>query len=219
MGWVDPLFDDSYTPRMSLAERRVEAEEGPSEDHFVHLHGVSWSDYERVMKLRGEGSVPRLAYQEGVLELMSPSHDHESITSMLGRLVDVWCEEHGIEFTSLLSWTLKSKKRRGGVEPDECFIFGEDSKKKRPDLAIEVIRTSGGIDKRNLYHRFGVPELWFWKRGRISIHSWRPRAYQAISRSAVLPGIDLAELVSFVDVTPMSKAMREYRAALRRTRR
>ena len=33
----------------------------PSEDSFVYLRGVSWSDYERFMKLRGDGSVPRLA--------------------------------------------------------------------------------------------------------------------------------------------------------------
>jgi Uma2 family endonuclease len=198
---------------MQLAER-LDAHE---EDHFVYLRGVSWSDYERVMKIRGDGSVPRLTYEEGVLELMSPSEHHATIEGWIGRLLEVWCDVHGIEFSALGNWTLKSKRKRTGVEPDGCYIFGERRSRvegRRPDLAIEVVWTSGGIDKRDLYRRFGVPELWFWRGGRISVHVLRPRGYQQVSGSELLPGIDLDELVSFLDRPTTSQAMRAYRAAL-----
>jgi Uma2 family endonuclease len=219
MGRVDPLVGDAYTSSMVLAERLATRDDDPSEDHFVHLRGVSWSDYERVMKLRGEGSVPRLAYEKGVLELMSPSPDHETLGFWIGHLLEVWCEVHEIEFSGIGSWTLKNKRKRTGVEPDECYIFGERRSRvegRAPHLAIEVIWTSGGIDKRDLYHRFGMRELWFWRRGRISVHARRARGYQEVPRSEVLPGIDLAELVSFLDRPTTSKAMRAYRAALQR---
>ena len=52
-----------------------------------------------------------------------------------------------------------------GVEPDECYVFGDAPDPERPDLAIEVVWTRGGIDKREIYRALGVRELWFWRRG------------------------------------------------------
>jgi Uma2 family endonuclease len=205
-----------------LAERIAPRDDEPAEDHFVQLRGVSWADYERVMKIRGDGSVPRLTYEEGVLELMSPSLDHEALKSWIGCLVEAWCDVHEVEFSAIGSWTLKNKRKRAGVEPDECYIFGERrhrNERRRLDLVIEVIWTSGGIDKRDLYHRFGVREIWFWRRGGLTVHAFRTRGYQEIPSSEALPGIDLAELVSFLDRPTTSKAVRDYRAALRSPRR
>jgi Uma2 family endonuclease len=207
---------------MPLAERIAAREDGPAEDQFVYLRGVSWSDFERLDRIRGDGSVPRLTYEEGVLELMSPSDEHESLGVWIAHLVGVWCEEHEVEFSGLGSWTLRSKRQRRSVEPDECFTFGERRRRaggRRPDLAIEVIWTSGGLDKRDLYRRFGVPELWFWRRGRISVHVLRARGYQEVKTSRLLPGIDLAELASFLDRPTTSQAMRAYRAALQKRKR
>ena len=58
-------------------------------------------------------------------------------------------------FTAVGSWTLKSKKHKRGAEPDECYIFGK-KKTNRPDLAIEVEWSSGGIDKLDVYRKLGV---------------------------------------------------------------
>jgi Uma2 family endonuclease len=170
------------------------------------------------MKLRGHGAVPRLAYEKGVLELMSPSQRHEELSRWIGYLVLVWCERHEIAFSTSGSWTLKSKHKKTGVEPDDGFRFGDPPHPKRPDVVVEVIWTSGGIDKRELYRRFKVPEIWFWQRGRISVHVLRPRGYVQASRSEVLPGIDLGQLVSFLDRPTTTQAMREYRAALQKRR-
>lgn len=46
------------------------------EAHFVHLRGVTWRDYERLLEIRGESSKPRYTYLEGELEIMSSSKTH-----------------------------------------------------------------------------------------------------------------------------------------------
>jgi len=81
-------------------------------------------------------------------------------------------------------------------------------------LAIEVVWTSGGIDKLEIYRKLGVREVWFWRRGQLSAHVLSGETYAQASESAVLPGLDLAELARFLDRPTASQAIREYRAAL-----
>lgn len=188
----------------------------PHEDHFVVLHGVSWSDYQRVLEIRGDRSSPRIAYLEGRLEIMRPSDSHERIKSLIGRLVEVWCLEHDVEFTTVGSWTLEDKTTDRGVEPDECYIFGPARKTQRPDLAIEVIWTSGGLDKLKIYRKLGVAEVWIWRRGTLTPHVLRGESYETAARSEVLPGIDLGQLIRFLDQPTTSAAIRAYRDSLRK---
>lgn len=178
------------------------------------LWNATWADYLRLLEMRGDHSAPRLAYLEGAIEIMSPSLSHEAIKSVIGRLVETWCGENGIEFSTYGSWTQKKKRVERAVEPDECYVFGEVAKPLRPDLAIEVVWTSGGLDKLEIYRKLGVREVWFWRRGRVTAHALRGTRYEAVERSEVLPGIDLAQLASFIDRKTTSRAMREYRAAL-----
>jgi Uma2 family endonuclease len=186
-----------------------------SVDNFVYLD-ATWSEYESIVRIRGARRKPKLVYADGVLELMSPSSEHQVIGWTLGRLVEVWCDEHDIDFTTVGSRALKSRRAKRALDPDVCYALGDNAKNKkaRPDLAIEVIWASGGIDKRALYDRFRVPEVWFWRNGQISVFAWRTSGYRKIKRSRLLPGINLAELVSFVGHVPTSRGLRAYRAAV-----
>jgi Uma2 family endonuclease len=186
-----------------------------SYDHIVCLHDVTWADYERLLEIRGDHSAPRYTYLEGELEIMSPSKTHESIKSMIGRLVEVWCLEKGVEFSTLGSWTLRDEATRRGIEPDECYVFGEVGERAAPHLAIEVVWTAGGLDKLRVYEKLGVAEVWYWLRGRIQAHELRGESYLPIDQSRVLSGIDLRQVERFVEAPTTSQAMREYRAALR----
>jgi Uma2 family endonuclease len=182
----------------------------------VILRDVAWSDYERFLEVRGDRSPPRIAYLEGQLEILNPSDSHVRIKSGIGRLVEVWCLKRDIEFTTVGSWTLKDKPVRRGVEPAECYIFGPPRGASRPDLAIEVIWTSGGIDKLEIYRKLGVPEVWIWRRGKLIPHALRGESYEALAQSAVLPGIDLQQLAGFLDQPTTSAAIRAYREVLRK---
>jgi hypothetical protein len=56
--------------------------------------------------------------------------------------------------------------------------------------------------------------VWFWRRRRISVHALEADGYAEVPASRLLPGIDLEQLVSFLERPSASQAMREYPAAL-----
>src|SRR5436190_12159157 len=119
-------FDHSserYTSSMSKAAALRDYDDADA-DQIVVFHDVTWEDYERVLAIRGDKSAPRISYLEGELEIMSPGKGHEQIKSLIGRLVEVWCIDRGIEMMPYGSWTLKEKPKKRGAEADECYIFG-----------------------------------------------------------------------------------------------
>ena len=207
-------FGIGYNHGRMLAERLDEHDDTPVDDRIVVLRHATWADYQRMLELRGEVSVPRIAYLRGDLQVMTPSRLHESLKSTIGRLVEVWCLENDIDFSPYGSWTLEKKEEACGIEPDECYVFGKVSNPERPDLAIEVIWTSGSVDKLDIYRRLGVREVWFWRRGRLTAYVLHGESYAEAGESEVLPGIDLAELARYLDRPTASQAIREYRACL-----
>jgi Uma2 family endonuclease len=204
--------------RSVLFHRLADHDDRPSEDKIVVLRNVTWADYQRVLEMRGDHSAPRIAFLQGDLEIMTPSQPHESLKSRIGQLVEVWCLEHAIEFNTYGSWTLEDKDVERGAEPDECYVFGDLRETRRPDLAIEVVWTSGGLDKLDIYRKLGVHEVWFWRRGHLTVHALRGDTYQDIPSSEILPGIDLVDLAAHLDRPTASQAIREYRARVQQRR-
>ena len=113
-------------------------------------------------------------------------------------------------------------------------LIGPDQDKDRPDLAIEVIWTSGSIDDRGLppggsgaegrrglidkleiYRRLKVGEVWSWKDGMLSVHVLSAGSFHPSARSALLPALDLKLLCTFLDRRSATEAMRDFRDALR----
>jgi len=198
---------------MSTAAALPERATTTEHDNIVVLHDVSWEDYERLLRMRGEHSVPRISYLEGEVEIMSPSRDHEAIKSRIGHLLEAWCIDRGIEVDSFGSWTLKEKKKRRGAEADECYIFGT-KERTRPHLAIEVEWTRGGIDKLAIYEKLGVEEVWFWRKGVIEIYVLTEGVFKKTEHSELLPDLDLELLASMLDRDTLSQAVRDFRKAL-----
>jgi len=187
----------------------------PTADQRLVSFGVPWSHYETQLALRGERSVPRIAYLEGSLELMSPSKDHERIKSYIGRLIEAYALERGIDLSPYGSWTLKSAPKQSGSEPDECYLVG-DQNRDTPDLAIEVVWTSGGIDKLEIYRRLGLGEVWIWKNSQIQIYVLREERYEAVDGSVLFPDLDVNLLCSMLDRPTALQAVKAFRDALRR---
>lgn len=119
-----------------------------------------------------------------------------------------------MRFCAYRSWTLKSGAKQTGLEPDECYIVGADQSKARPDLAIEVIWTSGGIDKLEVYRRLGIGEVWLWADGVMAVHIAEDAGDRRSTASNLFPELDLALLCSFLDRRSLTVAKREFRAAL-----
>lgn len=183
-------------------------------DHIVVLHDVSWEDYERILEIRGEHSAPRISYLEGEVEIMSPSWDHETISSLIGHLLEAWCVDRGIQIMPAGSWTVKDQQTQRGAEADKCYVFGKE-RPSRPHLAIEVEWTHGGLDKLAIYKKLGVEEVWFWRKGRIEVYVLTDGEFPQTQRSQRLPELDLELLASVLDRDSLTDAVLDFRKALR----
>jgi Uma2 family endonuclease len=188
-------------------------------DHFVYLR-VDWKGYQQLLALRGESSVPRITYLEGLAELMSPSRYHEIDKKRFARLLEAWSDMADVPLEGYGSWTLKARAKRRGAEADECYTVRRVAKsdRDRPDIAIEIIWTSGGIDKLEVYRKLGVREVWFYERGKLRLFALRREAdddvYREITRSELLPELPIEVLLHCMKEPDQSSAVRALRAAL-----
>ncbi|MGK4006404.1 Uma2 family endonuclease [Sorangium sp. So ce1036] len=186
------------------------------EDQLLVVHDVSWEEYEAILASLGNRAGVRTTYCEGVLELMSPGGPHEGRKKILARLVEAYAEETALPLSGYGSMTVRRRLAQRGVEPDECYVLGTVEDGGIPALAIEVIEKSGTIDKLSVYAGLGVPEVWFWKKGRLSIYLLGPEGYAEAGRSRLMPGIDVAELTQLVQRDgDQTTVVRAYRARLR----
>jgi Uma2 family endonuclease len=165
-------------------------------DQILLMNGISWDIYETLLQDFLNNSHYRLKYLEGTLEIMSPSRRHEFNKKIIALLLEAYFLETGIDFYPLGSTTFRKQTAARGIEPDECYCF--DSEKSVPDLAIEVVVTSGGIDDLVIYLGLGVPEVWFWQNNQFSLYYLRGDKYESISKSEFLPNLDLNVLAIFV---------------------
>lgn len=218
----------------------MEALKSPAE-HRVVLPNVEWSTYAKVLDGRGEGRTPRLVYDQGSLEVMSPSSEHERIAYFLSQVVAVYAEEHGIDLLPVGTLTLSREDLGRGVEPDACFYVREDSVQRvrgkqrinldasdpAPDLLIEVDITSPSVERLPIYAALGVGEVWRYvgeNEGRVDILSPLPSGeydrplpsgeYDRLCESSVLAGVcaeNLSSLVRESSTLPFGAWMRRAR--------
>lgn len=202
----------------ALVARDPAAASPDDADQWVLLTGVTWEQYEALLALFGDDPPGiRMAYLEGTLEIMSPSTRHERVKKIVARLVEAYALERDVPLNGLGSATFRKMAKERGVEPDECYVFGEDDDDKEfPDIAFEVVITSGGINRLAIYEGLGVPEVWFWRRGAFEIYRLTGTGYQRREASELLPGLDFARLLSFVESRNQTKAVRAFLAELRR---
>jgi Uma2 family endonuclease len=183
-------------------------------DQRVILTGVAWTQYEALLNLFGDDQPGvRVAYLGGDLEIMSPSRKHERIKKVVARLLELYALEKAIALTGLGSTTFREAAKERGAEPDECYCVGEE--KDLPDIAFEVVLTSGGINKLAIYEGLGVPEVWFWRDGVLHVYGLTPAGYERKDASTFLPGLHVARLASFVELPDQDQAIRSFRASLR----
>ncbi|MBL9025428.1 MAG: Uma2 family endonuclease [Myxococcales bacterium] len=182
------------------------------EEQRVLLHDVPWAAYV-VLRDAIESSGVRMTYLEGKLEIMSPSRAHEVDKKQIARLLELFCLERDIPLFGYGSTTFRKEEGERGLEPDECYCRGAD--KPVPDLAIEVVKTRGSIDKLEVYRGLGVAEVWVFEGGAFQVLVLRGDRYERSPVSAVLPEVDLPMLASFAVRADQHAALRAFRDALR----
>ena len=191
------------------------------------LENVRWDTFIELAEQRS-GSVPRLTYDEGVLELMSPLRQHENIGRLLGRLIETYTEVMEVEIQSVASTTFKRKDLKRAFEADESYYVqhAEQIRPKEeidltidppPDLVIEVEITSSAIRKMKLFASMGVPEVWRHDGERLEMFALTDGQYQAINASTSLPGLN-PDLINSILARRFNcgetKLIREFRKSL-----
>ena len=148
----------------------------PAEQRML-LRNASWETYERLIAEREERRKPRFFYDRGVLELMSPSGEHDTISRTVAALVELLAEEVGTDVQNVGSTTFKREDLERGFEPDESFYFSDNAGLVReiirgkgnieldagdppPDLILEVDITNPSLNKLPIYASLGIPEVW-----------------------------------------------------------
>jgi Uma2 family endonuclease len=186
------------------------------EERFT-TSSVSWQIYEALLTKLENNSHYRITYLDGVLEIVSPSARHEKLKKRLATLIEFYLIKKRIQHTPMGSTTIRNKLKKAGAEPDECYCIGEE--KNIPDLAIEVIITSGSIDKLETYRRLGVAEVWLWEINHLKLYHLREETpsvflsthgYEQITVSELLPELDISLLEQCALISDQIQAIDEF---------
>ena len=178
-------------------------------DEPILIDDPSWREFKAVEQLLSRPGV-RLSVLDGVFEIRGrPGRKHETAKQRISTLVDLYLEYAGIDFTPTGSVTLESETGRVKREAELSYELGPN--REFPDLAVEVVVTSGGINKLEAYKRLQIPEVWFWENGALRMYSLGADGYAEVDRSFVLPDLDIVLLVRCITIENHLQAMREFK--------
>lgn len=186
----------------------------PIEEKLVTLKDVSWEQFKGIEAQLQDNNNVRLSYFSGILEIMAPiGEKHEEVKRTLGYLLEAYMKHQGIRFYGRGGFTIEEAGYASGT-PDESYSIG--TKREVPDIVIEVIVTSGTIDRKELYKPKKVPEVWFWKSNEIKIFRLMENGeYEQVNRSGFFPDLDTALLLRYLDMADQYDAIVEFEQAIR----
>ncbi|WP_019509205.1 Uma2 family endonuclease [Pleurocapsa sp. PCC 7319] len=165
------------------------------EDRVLTITGATWQDYQNFNSEEYPGY--RVSYFQGEIFIVSPGLNHEIIASVIDRLILAYCDKY-----ELLEFPFRQTRLeltgQAGREPDIAYSF--QTRKSQPDLVVEVIFSSGDIDElKASYKNIGIPELWIWKKNKITFYLLNYNDYQEIRFSRLLPKIEADNFLEFIN--------------------
>lgn len=157
-------------------------------DQRIAIPGT-WEKFKLIQQGSEESPGVRLSYYNGTIEILMPGEDHEFFAHVIGYLLTTFFLNKRIPFKPTGA---KTQEKQGEVsaQADESYCIG--GSKPIPDLSIEVIYSSGA-NKLERYRALGVPEVWLWEDGALTLHHLRDNGYEQIERSE-LPGLDQLDI-------------------------
>jgi Uma2 family endonuclease len=182
------------------------------------FEGVTWREFKAVEQLLDRPGY-RLSFLNGILEIRRmPGEEHETVKERLGALLEFFLLAAGFDFTPTGSMTLESESGAVKREADKSYKLAPG--RVRPDLAIEIVFTSGGINKLEAYKRLLIPEVWFWEDGVLEVYHLRVEGnalhYERISNSEEVKEIDLDLLLRCINMVNHVDAIKTFQQALQK---
>jgi Uma2 family endonuclease len=182
------------------------------EQRFLLPRTYDWEEFEALESLLADSPGLRITYLDGQIELMTLGEPHEQLKSLIGMFLEAYFIALGIEFIPVGSATRRGRQKGTSFEPDESYYLGE--RKANPDLAIEVILTSGNLQKLEKYRRFGIPEVWLWENNQLKVYWLQDNDYLEMPASQLLPDLDLDLLVRCIQIPSRLEAMKQFMAGI-----
>lgn len=187
----------------------------PKKEEPLLFEGLTWREFKAVEQLLDRPGY-RLSFLDGVLEVRRmPGEPHETVKKRISALIELYLLTTGFDFTPTGSMTLESEAGAVKREADESYKLAPG--RVRPDLAIEVVFTSGGINKLEAYRRLKIPEVWFWEDGVLEIYHLQGDInpeYGKIPSSEEVKGIDLELLLRCISMVNHVDAIKTFQQAL-----
>jgi Uma2 family endonuclease len=172
------------------------------------LFGVSWDDYEEIVR-ELDGSSVQMTYNDGILKIMAKSPQHEYFIETIKQLVGTLSRLLRQRVLHFGSPTIKQSFVRKGAEPDACFyvstadlISGRanvDVAGNVPDIVVEVDVSHSSDDKFEIYSAFGVPEFWLYDEENLKIYRLENGQYSEVPASIELPNLTAENLTEFLN--------------------
>lgn len=183
--------------------------QAPPTGGSLRLSYIDWKTYTRLLRALGELPGVRITYDRGELEIMSPRKRHDGSSRFLGDMIFLLTEELDLPLIRGGSVTLRSKPRKRGIEPDECFwianaaqMAGRDELDLKtdppPDLGLEVDVSRSSMDRLSIYAALGVPEVWRLDGPILTFYILDAGQYQVATNSRSFPQVTAADLVPFL---------------------
>lgn len=200
-------------------------------ENLVLLQSVSWQTFNQLLGELGNKRGQRLAYDHGVLEVMSPLGIHENNNRFIESLIFVIADELNLNLKKFGSLTLRSERFRQGVEPDSCYYLQNEPLVRGkqnidltvdppPDLVLEIDITSGSLDKLPIYANLGVGEVWRYDGRTLAVFTLDSLSstYQVRDKSLIFPFLPLARVPQLIERSTAigeTATLREFRQGLR----
>jgi Uma2 family endonuclease len=182
----------------------------PPAEERVYLYEVPWALYVSLNKV-SQGRRTRMAYNRGVIEIMSPGRRHESAKVLISRMIERWTKHHQIAICSTGSTTFRRADEERGFEADESFYIRNEASVRDadeidlavsppPDLILEIDITHRSMSKFSVYESIGVPELWMYDGHQVVVHCRSESGgYLCVDQSRALPDFPLGRVHQIIE--------------------
>ena len=182
------------------------------------FEGLTWREFKAVEQLLDRPGY-RLSFLDGILEIRQmPGEPHETVKKRIAALLELYLLLTGFDFTPTGSMTLENELAGVKREADESYKLAAG--RSRPDLAIEVVFSSGGINKLEAYKRLKIGEVSFWEDGVLEIYHLREEnnqlRYEKIVNSEAVPGINLELLLRCVNMVNHVEAIKTFQQGIQK---